>query len=742
MKKIKNLSEKFTYDLPASISVFLVAIPLCLGIAHASGAPLFSGIIGGFIGGILVGALSKSPLSVSGPTASLTAIVLSGIRDLGSFEIFLLALLIAGMVQVLLGILKAGALSAYLPSATVMGMSVAIGLILIIKQLPHLIGYDIEEFGVEEFDLTREDINETYHDPHEGRETNSFTVLLHSIPNLRMNVFLIGAFSLVSFFVWDRFFAKKFQFLPASLIAIAVGTSANLFLGDLLPGGTLSQDHLVTLPVFQNSSDLFGQLDFPNFSAWDLAGVWTLALTIAFASSLESLLSIEVVDKLDGENRKTPMSRELVAQGFGNMACGLLGGIPVTSVVVRGSVNAASGARSKTSAVLHGVWIGTSVLLFPKFMNTIPLASLAAILVVTGFKLCKPALFKTMLHKGYSHFLPFLVTVLTTIFTNVLIGTFCGILASLVFMLYEDHRTAVVRVENYGKFRRIVLGENLGFFHKAKIKSVLESQPSGITLEIDGTRTLHLDLDIRELIHEFRNSAYRKGIKVILGGIPNMQNDIESLKKEMSESYQKLLSNNETWVKEMTDVDPEFFARHAEGQTPQVLFIGCSDSRVPVNVITKTNPGEIFVTRNIANVVSVDDMSLFSVVQYAIEVLNVKHIVVCGHTGCGGVRAALKGQATGLIDNWITHIKDVYLKHREELDALPEEKREDRMIQLNVAEQVVNLYKTGMIQNALAKYGFPEIHGWVYDIRTGQISEVDYKDRLAKELGGLYGYSK
>ncbi|TGK07608.1 sulfate permease [Leptospira semungkisensis] len=742
MKKIKNLGERITYDLPASISVFLVAIPLCLGIAHASGAPLFSGIIGGFVGGILVGTLSKSPLSVSGPTASLTAIVLSGIRNLGSFEIFLLALLIAGMIQIILGILKAGALSAYLPSATILGMSVAIGLLLIIKQLPHLIGYDIEEFGVEEFDLTKEDINETYHDPHEGRETNSFTVLLHAIPNLRTNVLLIGIFSLVSFFVWDRYFAKKFQFLPASLIAIAVGISANLFLGDFLPGGGLSQDHLVTLPMFKNPSDFLGQLDFPNFYAWDHAGVWTLALTIALASSLESLLSIEVVDKLDQENRKTPMSRELVAQGFGNMACGLLGGIPITSVVVRGSVNAASGARSKTSAVLHGAWIGISVLLFPKFMNTIPLASLAAILVVTGFKLSKPIIFKMMLQKGYSHFLPFLVTVLTTIFTNVLVGTFCGILASLLFVLYEDHRTAVIRVENHGKFRRIILGENLGFFHKAKIRSVLESQPGGITLEIDGTRTLHLDLDIRELIHEFRNSAERKGIKVILGGIPNMENDVESLKKEMSESYQKLLSNNETWVKEMTDVDPEFFARHAEGQTPQVLFIGCSDSRVPVNVITKTNPGEIFVTRNIANVVSVDDMSLFSVVQYAIEVLNVKHIVVCGHTGCGGVRAALKGQASGLIDNWITHIKDVYLKHREELDSLPEDKREERMIRLNVAEQVVNLYKTGMIQNALAKYGFPEIHGWVYDIRTGQISEVEYKEMLAKELGGLYGYSR
>ncbi|TGL63522.1 SulP family inorganic anion transporter [Leptospira sarikeiensis] len=740
--KTKQFISSLPYDLPASIAVFLVAIPLCLGIAHASGAPLFSGIISGFIGGIVVGTFSKSALSVSGPTASLTAIVLSGIKDLGNFEAFLLALLIAGIIQTILGILKTGALSAYLPSATVIGMSVAIGLLLVIKQLPHLIGYDVEEFGVEEFDLTKEDINESYHDPHEPKETNSLMLIVHAVRNLQQNVFIIGIISLVAFWVWDRYFSKKFKYIPASLFAILLGTSVNIFLGEFLPGGTLTQDHLVTLPVFKNASELFNHLDFPDFSFWNNGTVWTLALTIAFASSLESLLSIEVVDKLDEENRKSPMSRELIAQGLGNMACGLAGGIPITSVVVRGSVNASSGAKTRLSAIMHGVWIGTSVLLFPKLMNKIPLASLAAILAFTGLKLARPAMFKLMFQKGYSQFLPFLATVAVTLFTNVLIGTFCGIIVSLIFVLYRDNQGAVIRVESHGKFRRIVLGEVIGFLHKSRIKSVLEEQPSGITLEIDGTRTLHMDLDIRELIHDFRKNAYHKDIKVILGGIPHMHNDIESLKEEMNESYQRLLTNNQQWVEERTSEDPEFFARNAEGQSPQVLFIGCSDSRVPVNVITKTNPGEIFVTRNIANVVSVDDMSLFSVVQYAIEALNVKHIIVCGHYGCGGVRAALKGQATGLIDNWITHIKDVYLKHREELDLLPDDKKEERLIQLNVAEQVVNLYKTGMIQNALAKYGFPKIHGWVYDIRNGQINEVDYKDLLTKELGGLYGYPK
>lgn len=738
----QKLKENVPYDISASISVFLVAIPLCLGIAHASGAPLFAGIISGFVGGIVVGSLSGSSLSVSGPTASLTAIVLSGIQDIGSFEGFLLAVFIAGLIQIILGLLKAGALSAYIPSATVIGMSAAIGLLLIIKQFPHLVGYDIEEFGVEEFDLTKEDLNETYHDPHEGKESNTLTLLLHACQNLRANVTVIGFISVAVFIIWDRYFAKKFRYLPASLLAIAVGTSVNVFLGGFLPGGNLTQDHLVTLPIFKNTSDLFGQLDFPDFSFWGNGAVWTLALTIALASSLESLLSIEVVDKLDEENRKTPMSRELVAQGVGNMVCGISGGIPITSVVVRGSVNASSGAKSKLSVILHGVLIGMSVLLFPKFMNQIPLASLSAILVMTGFKLSRPSLFKQIFRKGYSQFLPFLVTILVTLFTNVLIGTFCGILISLVFVLYEDHKNAIFKLENHGKFRRIILGENLGFFHKARIKSVLDSQPSGITLEIDGTRNLHMDPDIRELILEFRKGAHQRGLTVVLGGITDMQNDIESLKKDMSESYQRLLLNNEEWVQERTAEDPEFFARNAEGQAPQVLFIGCSDSRVPVNVITKTNPGEIFVTRNIANVVSVDDMSLFSVVQYAIEALNVKHIVVCGHYGCGGVRAALKGGTAGLIDNWVTHIKDVYLKHREELDALPDQEREEKLIEWNVAEQVVNLYKTSMIQNALAKYGFPEIHGWVYDIRTGKIREVDYKDLLAKELGGLYGYPK
>lgn len=364
-KAFRNIAERVPYDISSSIAVFLVAIPLCLGIAHASGAPLFSGIISGFVGGIVVGLVSGSSLSVSGPTASLTAIVLSGISDLGNFEAFLLAVLIAGFIQIILGLLKAGALSAYIPTSTVVGMSAAIGLLLIIKQFPHLIGYDIEEFGVEEFDLTKEDINETYHDPHEGKETNSLTVFMHAFENLRANVMAIGAVSLAVFILWDRYFAKKFKYVPASLVAIAVGTGGNFFLGEFLPGGNLSQDHLVTLPVFKNASDLFGQLDFPDFSFWRNSSVWALALTIALASSLESLLSIEVVDKLDEENRKTPMSRELIAQGVGNMVCGISGGIPITSVVVRGSVNAASGAKSKLSAVLHGVFIGVSVLYFP-----------------------------------------------------------------------------------------------------------------------------------------------------------------------------------------------------------------------------------------------------------------------------------------------------------------------------------------------------------------------------------------
>ncbi|EQA44120.1 inorganic anion transporter, SulP family [Leptospira broomii serovar Hurstbridge str. 5399] len=736
--KIDTFRKNILFDALAGLAVFIVAIPLCLGIAHASGAPLFAGIISGFIGGIIVGSLSRSSFSVSGPTASLTGIVLSGISDLGNFETFLLSLLIAGGIQIILGILRSGKLAAYFPSAVVTGMLVAIGIILIIKQFPHLMGYDIEEFGVEEFDLTKQDINETYQDSHEPIEKNTFTVLLHSFLNFRSNVFVIGFLSLVAYVIWEKKIAEKFRFLPASLIAIGTGVLLNVCLEGFNPEFALGRDHLVQLPILKNPSDLFGQLTYPNFSAWRNPSVWSLGLLIALVASVESLLCVEIIDRLDEEGRKTPMSRELLAQGVGNIACGLIGGIPLTSVIVRGSVNIASGAKSKVSVILHGVLIALSILLLPTLMNRIPLASLAAILVVIGIKLAKPKIFRTILSRRISQWLPFLGTVIITLFSDLLIGTFCGIILSLVFVLYEDHRTVVIRIEDHGKFRRIVLGENLGFFHKARIREILEQQPVGITLEIDGSRTLHIDQDVTELIHEFRNRAARKNISVILGGIPNMNNDIQDLKEEMDRSYRKLLNNNRDWAKERTDQDPMFFSKLAEGQTPQILFIGCSDSRVPIDVITKTDPGMIFTTRNIANIVSVDDISLFSVVQYAIEVLNIKHIIVCGHYECGGIKAALTGRSTGLIDNWITHIKDIYLKHRYELDALGEKERERKLIELNVAEQVINLYKTSLVQSALKKYGFPRIHGWVYDLGTGNLKEVEYRTLLRKELGGFY----
>ncbi|PJZ71608.1 sulfate permease [Leptospira perolatii] len=727
-------------DSLSGIAVFILALPLSLGIAHASGVPLFSGIISAVIGGILVGVLSKSNLSVSGPAAGLTAVVLSGISDLGSFQAFLCALVLAGLIQIFLGVLRAGTLSAYFPSSVVNGMMAAIGVILIIKQLPHLIGYDIEEFGVEEFGLTAQDLNESYSDPHERTESNSFTVLIHSLSNLRLNVLWIGLISLSVIVLWEWYGPKKLKQIPSSLLGVICGLMANSLFGDFLSGGSLSKDHLVQLPNLNSGTDLMNYFIFPKLEELGNYKVWLLGVTVAFVASIETLLGIEAVDRMDPAHRKTPTSRELIAQGSGNLVCGLTGGLPLTSVIVRSSVNISSGARTKLSTIIHGVLIFLGVVFFVNVLNAIPLSSLAAVLIFNGFKLAAPKNFKAMYKKGIYQFVPFLVTIVAILLSDLLIGVVTGIATSLIFVLKEDHQTAIVRVENFGKFRRIVLGENLGFFHKARIQTVLDELPEGIILEIDGTRTLHLDQDIAELIHEFRRNAERKNIKVVLGGIPNMKNDIASLQSEMEEKYTRLLKNNRDWVKERTDIDPDFFSRQADGQTPQVLFIGCSDSRVPVNVITKTDPGEIFVTRNIANVVSVDDMSLFSVLQFGIEVLNVKHIIVCGHYGCGGAKAALLGRSTGLIDNWITHIKDVYLKHRIELDGLSEEQRERRLIELNVIEQVINLYKTSLIQSALKKYGFPKIHGWVYDVCTGLVKEIDYKQRLKEELDGVYGY--
>src|SRR5690606_6777050 len=379
---LKLSKRDLKYDFPASIVVFLVALPLCLGIAMASGAPLFSGLLTGIIGGIVVASFSGSQLSVSGPAAGLTVIVLGAIQQLGAYETFLLAVVIAGFIQVALGVIKAGMIGNYFPSAVIIGMLAAIGVIIILKQLPHAVGYDSGFFGEESFSQLN----------HE----NSFSALQKAMGAINYGATVVCLISLALLIIWPKF--KKLKLVPAPLVVVVLGVVlAQLFEGTSF---ALDSEHLVTIPVVQSFSEFLGLFTFPNFSQIFNKDVWVVACTIAIIASLETLLSIEAIDKIDPFKRNSPTNRELLAQGIGNVTTGLLGGIPMTSVIVRSSANVNSGGRTRQSAILHGIWLLLAVITIPQIINLIPLSCLAAILLHTGYKLAKPSSFKQMWHKG------------------------------------------------------------------------------------------------------------------------------------------------------------------------------------------------------------------------------------------------------------------------------------------------------------------------------------------------------
>lgn len=734
---MKDFFKNIKNDLPASLAVFFVAIPLCLGIAHASGAPLIAGLITGATGGLLVGAISKSSLSVSGPAAGLTAIVLAAISQLGSFDLFLVAVFIAGAIQIALGLLKLGSIANYIPNSVIKGMLSAIGILLIMKQFPHMIGYDIEEMGVEQFNIAKQDLNETYHLPKDV-ETSSLTIFIHSLKHIEYGILLIGVLSIGVLFFWEKVVAKKIKTVPGSLVVVLLGIVLNIVFATnetLL----LSPDHLVNVPSINSFDAFFQNTTLPNWDALSNINVYKIAITLAVVASIETLLSLEAIDKIDPWSRTSPPNRELLAQGAGNMTAALFGGIPMTAVIVRGSVNIAAGAKSKASTIFHGAFIVLSVIFFAPFINLIPLASLASILVFTGYKLFDVKSFNYYYKKGWDQFIPFAVTIFAIVRIDLLYGVLIGLGVALIFIIRNNYNAPVLKVVDYGKRVRISLGENVTFLHKYKLLKELEKIKPDSIVELDASRSLYMDKDVMEAIDEFREKAKKNNIQVFLGGI-NMEENKLDVKQSMQESYARLLKGNKKWITDKTKDDPEYFARQAEGQAPEYLFIGCSDSRVPANEITGTEPGEMFVHRNIANLVVNTDINLMSVVQYSVEVLNVKHIIVCGHYGCGGIKAAMEQQPHGLIDKWLRNIKDVQRLHQHEIDAIPDQNQKlRRMVELSVREQIFNLMKTSYVQRNRQQYGFPDLHGWVYDISNGELQDLKVQEEHEfKEYEKIY----
>ena len=492
-------------DLPAGLSVFLVALPLCLGIALASGAPLYAGLLSGIIGGLVVSLVSGAQLAVSGPAAGLTTLVAASIISLGDYKLFLLAVIVAGLFQLLLGLLKLGDIANYFPSAVIKGMLAAIGIILISKQIPLALGYDKPDFWTSGF-------------------LNLFSSknVLGNISNfnhhITMGTMLITALSLTIIILFQQPFAKKLKIIPVPLIVVVTGILVNILFTQAASGLSLKQTQLVNIP-----SNIFASITFPEFSKFfSKAEIWKDGLIIGLLATLETLLCIEAVDKLDRRNRITPVNRELIAQGVGNMVCGLLGAIPLTAVVVRGAANVDAGGRTKLSAFTHGLFLLLAVLLVPFILNKIPYASLAAILLSTGYNLTKPKLFRNMWSLGWKQFLPFVFTILVILCTDLLIGVSIGLLISIYFIIQNNFKTEykITKTRHLDiETHYIKLNSNVTFLNKVQLRKSLDEVPEYSVLTIDGSHCNFIDYDILEIISEYHTKAHERHIELHLKDI-------------------------------------------------------------------------------------------------------------------------------------------------------------------------------------------------------------------------------
>lgn len=520
---MKKLFSNWRSDFPASLVVFLVALPLCLGVGLAStntegihGMPnIFSGIIAGVIGGVVVGIFSKSRIGVSGPAAGLITIVIASITTLGSFEGFLVAIVLSGIIQVIAGFLGMGVLANYFPSSVIKGMLAAIGLTLILKEIPHAMGYDADFFG-----------DEAFFQP-DGH--NTFSEILYALNALHPGSILIALVSLAILILFDTNRMKKialFKILPGALFVVAIGILLNYLFSNFGKNFAITEKHLVELPVAKSFEDVLSFFSFPDFSFLSNPNVYIIALTIAFVGSLETLLSVEATDKLDPEKHQTPTNRELKAQGIGNIVSGLLGGLPVTQVIVRSSANINAGAKSKISTILHGFLLLITILFIPKLLNSIPLASLAAILIMVGYKLSKIQLYKQLYTLGFEQFIPFIATIIGVLFTDLLRGIGIGMVISVFYILRKNFRnnfSQETKVSDGKNEVTIHLSEEVTFLNKGGIQKTLNQIPQNTLLTINGTRCKEIDYDVLEIIQNFKLfTAKEKNIELKTINIPDI----------------------------------------------------------------------------------------------------------------------------------------------------------------------------------------------------------------------------
>jgi MFS superfamily sulfate permease-like transporter len=501
-------------DAPAGLVVFLVALPLCLGISLASGAPLLAGMVSGIVGGLLVSGLSGSAVSVSGPAAGLTVVMLSAIASLGSWPAVLAATVVAGAIQLLLGVVRAGIIALYFPAAVIRGMLAAIGIILIMKQIPHFLGADTDYF--EDMDFLQ------------FNGQNTFSAIAAAARALSPGSVLVGIVSLVLLLLWDSPPVRRqpwARLVPGALVAVLVAVGLNQLLHAVAPAWQVRPEHLVKLPVVTSLGQLASEMTLPDFDALRRPATYGVAFTIAIVASLETLLSIEAVDNLDLRKRHTPPNRELLAQGIGNVVSGLLGGLPLTAVIVRSSANIAAGGQTKLAAFIHGILLLVSLLFLGAVLNLIPLAALAAVLLLVGFKLTKPAVYRQQWRLGWAQFGPFIITIAAVLFTDLLKGVSIGLVLGFFFILKDNAKAGSylrrdTPADDEESPLHLRLPEHVSFLNKASIVTTLEQLPSGSRVVLDGTRSDVIDHDVLEAIEAFRQAAPARGIELELRGIP------------------------------------------------------------------------------------------------------------------------------------------------------------------------------------------------------------------------------
>jgi MFS superfamily sulfate permease-like transporter len=720
-------------DLLASLVVFLVALPLCLGIALASGAPLFSGVVAGIVGGIVVGALSGSHTSVSGPAAGLTAVVLAQITALGSYEAFLLAVAIAGILQIGLGIARAGALSAFVPSSVIKGLLAAIGVILILKQIPHVLGRDTDPEGEMRFEQP-------------DRE-NTFSALLEVV-NLHPGAALVGLLSLALLIVWSRSRRLSDSPFPAPLAVVLLGVSLGAVLEMIGGQWAIGGVHLVQVPVVTSGGDLFDLLRFPDFSQWSNMAIYGSAVTIAIVASLETLLNLEAVDRLDPEQRKSPPNRELLAQGAGNLVSGLVGGIPITAVIIRGSVNIHAGAKSKLSTIFHGVLLLVTVVALPTMLNRIPLSCLAAILLVTGFRLVSPKLIRSMWAAGKDQFLPFAITVLAIVFTDLLVGLGIGIAVSLGFILNRQFNRPFRRIDEkhlLGDTLTIELPDQVSFLNQTAIERALESIPRGRHVVLDARRTEYIDPDALALIHEYREvRAPARGIHLTLVGFHDeysVVDEVLTVDYSMRElqgavtpaQVLEILRQGNLRFTSGRRLNRDYAKQidaTAGGQHPLAVVLSCIDSRTPAELILDMGLGDIFSVRVAGNGLS---PKVLGSMEFGCAIAGSRLILVLGHTNCGAVKGAVERAASpdpsayaaeyvnlrGLLNDIE---KTVGLGEVGEFSEMTPDAKQtfiDDVARRNVATVVNGIVERSPALAKLVEDQRIAIVGAIYDVRTG-----------------------